>query len=384
MLADRIRMTLGKSRKLIDRAELNLVTRISSVTRGNGGRKLVRMDDGTLVTIAHESTGSLLYKSVNNGLTWDLLKNIGYDATDTAIVAKDSNIYVLYTYGYGTYMRAYSKEGILVNSTTIDSGQREVTRCSLALNKENNELHACWSSKNATHPDTFNIRYCRGNIRSDGTVSWDSLEPLTTINNSGVDGQTSSTIVLLNGNPIIIFNYDSASTNQYGIGGYLYNGTNWVLVSGSILGIYHAKDYRQSSPSACVDRDGVIHICWYGRNAEATVTTVMYKKSIDGGRKWSVPERVVPSGSATDRPSIAVNKKGEVFIALVRGGIYVDIYKRINETVWNREISYSFANYPRLIDDNNIEFVYPLTVFNTLEYNTNYKDSVVFTGKWHE
>lgn len=388
MLADRIRMTLGKSRKLIDRTEPNLVERISSVTRGNGGRKLVRRDDGTLITIIHNSTGSLLYKSVNNGLTWNLLRNIGYDAIDTAIVAKGDNIYVLYTYGYGVYMRVFSKEGTLVNSTTVDSGLQVVKECSLVWNNERNELHASWTSKNAKYPNNFNIRYCKGVVQSSGTVTWDNVEEVTGANETNYHYEYVSIIVDSNNHPLISTIYRENygySVRVIGKNGLLPASGSYVNYPWHLAIVFPYTRESKFNTCICTDNDGGIHLTWHGDSPEKTGYDVMYSKSIDGGRIWSVPKRVAPPDIInTSYPSIAVNKKGEVFIALTREARYVDIYKRINENTWNNEISYTYAWHPHLMDDNNIEFVYPLTICKTHTYNTTYENSVVFTGKWYE
>lgn len=389
MLADRIRMCIGKLRRLIDRTTPTIVVNQPFSTKGNGGRKLVRMDDGTLVTIVSQSTGSLLYKSVDNGLTWNLLKNIGYNATDTAIVAKGDNIYVVYTYGYGIFMRAYSKEGILVNSTTIDSGQLEVTRCSLALNKENNELHACWTSKNAKYPNNFNIRYCKGEVQSSGAIIWDNVEEVTSANELNYHFEYVSIIVDNNNYPLISIIYrEDYGYSVRAIGKYesLPSSGAYVNYPWNLAVVFPYTTKSKSDTCICIDKDGGIHLTWQDNTIEGQ-PRIRYSKSINNGRTWSTSITIESASTSYQRPSISVNSNNELFIGLTRGG-WIYMYKSTDYgNTWkivDEFVNIMYGDNIQLLADHTVNFNIPPNISMTGQFTPSYPSSVIFSGKWYE
>ena len=152
-------------------------------TSGNGGRKLVRLDNGWLVAVVLEGDYKLnLYKSVDNGLTWSIICNWQRTSSGLSVTGSlatfNNIVYLITNDDEGTHfsiinpviqnnVNIWSLRTIIVSSGNGNS--KGMT--SLAVNKEGTELHACWSGKNATFTNSFNIYYAKGTINGDGTVS---------------------------------------------------------------------------------------------------------------------------------------------------------------------------------------------------------------------
>lgn len=376
MLADRIRMiSMGKPKVLIDRSTPTVVINQPYSTEGNGGRKLVRLDNGWLNSVLKQPTGSLIYRSQDNASSWTMIRNIGYNANDLSVVSNNNNIYILYTYSTGVFMRVFNEDGDLIGSTTtVDTGQSALGNCSLDINKEGTELHACWASKNSTYPNSFNIRYCKGVINNNDTVTWGSVEQITTINYSTQIGYQNPTIVLSNNMPIILSQYSTNNSVSYSIPISYYNGSKWETINNRVTGL---NNYVQSNPSACVDKDGVIHVTWESKEGEYYY--IYYSKSANNGLTWSLKSTVYNTTSLLSVPSISVNYKNEVFVTM-QWTIGSLVYKTTDGTSWVRVGDLiSGASRPSTLDSNLLEFEFPLCIF---QHNL---DKVVnFIGKWYE
>lgn len=393
MLADRIRMSSYKSacsEKLIDRSNPTLVVNKDYSTSGNGGRKLVRLKNGWLVAGAVEGNTIKLFRSKDNGETWSLIGNVSSTKDPSfSLVSYNNTIYVLSKRYNGNFFVAIASVDVTTlsdnNSTFLPlleieykQKDKDIDTCSLSINSQGTELHACWSSKNETYLNSFNIRYCKGSINADGSVIWGNVEQVSIINDSGVDGYKNPSIIVIGDNPIIIHNYDSPSTDQCGIGGFRFDGTMWRMISGSIIGIYYGGSNKQSSPSACVDKDGVIHVSWQGAK-NSSEQQIFYSQSIDGGNTWSTT-REISSGEDTKKynPSITVNKNGQVFISF-HSTLGVQIRRQASNGNWAAIFNLYGNNqqHPSTLINNTLDFEFPLMIYES-------NDGIQFVGKWYQ
>lgn len=355
-------------------------------TSGNGGRKLVRLDNGSLVSATKNSTLFCLYKSTD-GTNWNLLKSLaGYtNANDISIQTDGVNIFVLLGVNNGALFTAvYRADGTTIqNLSSIDSSQTAIGNVSLAINEAKTELHATWASKNSTYQNSFNIRYAKGTINADGTVTWGAVEQRTTANTSGQDNSNPSITVTSNGNIIIAHKFQLRMMTL------VYNGTTWTDK------IIYDIGYQQDSPSAIFVpqsinglANGRIWVAWHGTDAtDTTVTNIHVAYSDDLGVTWAIMPKITSGNTYYhQQATITANKNNEVFIVW-DGTDATDVKKDI------RQIKYSSGSwgsisvisqgttgaklYASTLFDLSLNFSSPLFIYKDLQ-----NAKVGFYGTW--
>lgn len=314
-------------------------------TAGNGGRKLVRLSNGTLIAILKEPTNynMRIYKSTDEGANWSPFGKGAWSTLngngDYALVATGNTFVVIST--YATSMIRFEKfDGItekeLFVPGTIDSNQSAVGNVSLAIDPTNGHLHAAWASKNATYPNSFNIRYAKS---TDGGATWSAVTQMTNHNTATIN-RVSPCIVVVNSVPVILNTYQNNSF--YEIHARLPS-NNYVVYAGTT--------YVQSNPTAVVDKDGVIHVSWGGANASSpSISYIRYSKSTDGGVSWSTVETPNPSVSGT-LSSITVDRNNQLLIFGGFSATTAYLSKRGQNASWtNQQVSDVGNNLSTLYD----------------------------------
>ncbi|QXJ39601.1 hypothetical protein BV455_02967 [Parageobacillus caldoxylosilyticus] len=294
-------------------------------TSGNGGRKLVRLSNGWLVALVkrpNTSPYSYAYISKDNGATFPtsvaLTGSVG--ATDCAVVNKGTMVYTLTTdspFGKVTFVSFDATNSANKVYQDIDTGQSAVGNVSLAINSAGTELHAAWASKNSTYPNSFNIRYAKGTINADGSVTWGSVEQVTTYNTSGWDFRNPSIVVRTTNNPSILAESSTNNsivilTKEYTTKNY---NSSYVSSAWGSNAVYTGNAYSQSSPSACVAPNGRIWVAWHGADNTTGWANIRVAYSDDGGASWSPMVKLTDDTTDNNRyPTITANKNNEVFI----------------------------------------------------------------------
>lgn len=352
-------------------------------TSGNGGRKLVRTKNGDLYAVVKISTTSYsIYKYTVSGGTWALFVNQALsNLTDVALTTNGTNIYLIATYNSGNVAYySYNSSGTSLGTVVIDSSQTAVGNCSVAFSPTDNKLKAVWVSKNSTYSSSFNLRYAEGTIANDGSVSWGAVTQLTTYNNVGIDAKNPS-IVIRNGLPVILHDYTSG-VPAYNIHSYVYNGTTWTKYD-----VFPNSVYTQSSPSATVDGNGVIHAVWWGTDAtDSTQSNIRYSKSTDGGVTWSAMTKLT-SGNTYGQGSASITCDQNNNIYIYWEGITATSAGKTNirSIVYNgtwgiiTEVTNQSTNNMRYVSlcDNLRTFTSPLVI-----WQDNVTPSVKFSGTW--
>jgi hypothetical protein len=324
-------------------------------TSGNGGRKLVRLSNGWLVAGVYDPTNRTiyLYKSQDNGQTWSQLWYVdgSYVVSGFALASSGNTVHLLYT--VETLNRVYHVKIDALNPPNnytffdgimVDQNQNGFSGVSLAIAPDGT-LHAAWASKNSTYPSSFNIRYAKGTINGDGSVTWGSVEQ-STVTNSGTSNYQDPCIVIDNSNrPSIIIRY-IAGANTYilnlakHIGSSInpsHAGVGWGMQL-----IYSGGTYPQVSPCAVVDNAGVIHVVWHGLDStDSTIANIRYAKSPDGGTTWSSATKLT-SGNANGQsfPTITCDKNNKIYV-IWQGvdpsvnGTYPQIRKVVFDGAWS-------------------------------------------------
>lgn len=322
MLADRMRMSSG-GLKTFDVQDATVVNQPYS-TEGNGGRKLVRLDNGKLYAIlVTDDSNATVFESTDNGNTWTLFRELTSGIIIDASLATDGEyVFAIYTRDTRVY---FTNVTLGSSRTNVDTGTSSTLNCSVAINDSGTELHAAWSSRTSSYGLSFNIRYAKGTINSDGSVTWGGVTQVTTANHSS-EHFYSPSVSVIDGHPLILVEV---------------RGTAWTIAAGrrilaittkftnreinnlSVSGwgnrtVYNEPNhsYLQSSPSACVDKDGVIHVAWHGTDATDTLAgNVRYAKSLDGGITWSSMEKLTNGNAAhKNYPTITTSKNQGIFV----------------------------------------------------------------------
>lgn len=356
-------------------------------TSGNGSRKVVRLNNGTIMKVVKVSgVGFKMYKYDLTTFTEVWGAGVSITPIDIAIATNGTNVYGMYTYtNGGTILATYfvtDKNGTQIFGNTLDSSQTAVGNCSLTYSPTDNKLKGVWASKNATLPNSFNIRYAEGTINGDGSVTWGSVEQWSSANTSGYD-YTSPTIVINSiGFPVVTCAY--ANTVNRIIQCFYKNGSG---VQQSTVYLSSGTTYTQSSPSATVDGNGHIQVVWKGYDAtDTTRWNIRYSKSTDGGVTWSAMLKLT-SGNTYDQdfPSITYDQSNNLCVYFmgitasssgkqnIRSITYTGSWGSVVE-VTNQSTAHMM--YPSLCD-NVRTFTSPLVI-----WQDNVSPSVKFSGTW--
>ncbi len=293
-------------------------------TEGNGGRKLVRLENGWLVAGVWDGSSKQIkfYATEDNDQAWSQLCYISQASLGGfSLVSKATMVYIVSTATSATVSYFFKFDAVTVTNTSltvtaIDSGQSTFGDCSLAINREGTELHAAWSSKNSTYPDSFNIRYAKGIINSDGSVTWGAVGQVTKYNDGDV--RSPSLIVRHDGIPVILME----ARNSYIHFNYRVDGSWLTLNQGRGGIVYSGGTYAQSSPSAIFVPpeinglpQGRIWVTWLGRDSSMpTSPNVRVSYSDDGGVTWSSAEKLTNNDVNKSSPSITFDKNNKGYI----------------------------------------------------------------------
>jgi hypothetical protein len=366
-------------------------------TSGNGGRKLVRLSNGWLVAAVYDGTSVIyFYKSADNGSTWSQLCYIIHPTESyrsaPSLASKGTRVYVItnnntkiafLSFDATTVTNTDQQSNVITldNQSSISYGSH-----SLIINQAGTELHAAWASKNSTYPNSFNIRYAKGTINADGSVTWGVVEQVTTLNGSGYDLKNPTIVVGSDNYPTIIFEQKPPSSLYNYILANKKTSSGWNTTDfGRAVVVYDGGAYAQSSPSACVAPNGRIWVAWHGKDGtDSTVDNIRVSYSDDGGVTWSSMTKLTSGNLYYQQyPSITANKNNEVFI-VYRTNEPPDVmtsqlrYLKYSGGTWGsvQQVGSNLsANNTSTLYDINLDFSLPLIIYSN-------SSKVGFYGTW--
>ena len=376
---------------------INDSTVVASAYTTSASARPQRLSNGWIVT-AEMSTYYIYFQvSKDNGSTYNPLCNVMVGTIFSFSIASKGNIiyYILSDDNNRVvtgFFNATTISGSITTVTTIDPSQTAFNGCSLAIDSTGTYLHATWSSKNATYPNSFNIRYSMGTIAVDGSVSWETVVQVTNMMSGGYTTQN-PTIVVINNLPIILAEVAGGGLyirafKQTGFGNPPDSYSLWTYSN------VFASGYAQSSPSAIFVpqsinglANGRIWVAWHGLdNINVGVQHIRVSYSDDLGVTWSAMVKLTTGNSTNyNYPSLTCNKLNDVFI--VYNGVtssYVSCYlQKFSSSAWGGEfqitsaITGSSPCYASSLYDLTVNFSIPLFI-----YKNQQTSKVGFYGTW--
>jgi hypothetical protein len=379
-------------------------TVVSSAYTTSASARPQRLSNGWIVCAVYNGSNTILiYKSIDNGSTWSLLcqTSTWVASGGFAITSFGVNVYLLsintsFTYNAFWKFDATTVSGTINQTANIDTSQSSFgSGCSIAVDSNGN-LTASWASKNATYPNSFNIRSAKSTdsgttwTKQDGTAGVDQITLQNSAGNDSIspcvayDQQGYVHILAAYGGSVIL-HLTNRFTTKSGL-------TNVAADWGSNF-TYNGSGYIQSSPSATVQKYGTnagrIWVAWYGLDSTDNIyNDVRVSYSDDNGVTWSAMQKLT-SGNAYGQyyPSLSTNTEGKVFVLFIGfDSLVTDSYQNIRKIIFDGSSwgsvqtitnnTTSSAAYPSTCD-NYYNFEQPLTI-----WQDNQASAVKFYGKF--
>ena len=278
-------------------------------TSGNGGRKIVKLANGNIIAIAYRAatTTTYFYKSTDNGATFAQMCTCSGSSAGAAITSLGNTVYLLFNDSTHIYSLA-------VNTTTVadaDQNANKVTvdtqssiSANLSLTNDGTDPHAAWASKNATYPNSYNVRY---STSAAGGANWAAPTQLTTDNTVGTNN-TTPCIVISAGKPIIAFRWTDATNYKINC--------QYYTAAWNASTVKDGTTYMHASPCMVVESTNHILCFYYGGD----VTDPIYNnercsESTDGGATWGA-ETKLTSGNTYSQvyPSAGIALNDDIYL----------------------------------------------------------------------
>jgi hypothetical protein len=359
-------------------------------TMGNAGRKLIKLDDGTLVSVRYYLNNCKLFKSTDNGYTWSKLAEYNHGSSDNvsdiALETDGINIFCVSSSQSAVVFRVYDKSGSFTNNVTLYSGASNFLGLSMLYSRSDKKIYVVWSCKMTSLPNSNNIMQITGTIGSGGTVTWTTAINRSSSNVSGMDFCYPSVVVNSDNQPVIVCSYWSASNNYI---------LAFVGDSNITKTLFSSTSYRQDMPNALFVpssinglQKGRIYCAWNGTDAtETAAQNVRYSYSDDGGNTWNYGKVTTGNTVGSLFPTLTADKGGNVFMLYCNsgtaGGRMKVIMRKLVSGAWSAgetvaEITNANAYYPSALLDFSITIsTMPLFVFTELNTSIRFSGGAV-------
>jgi hypothetical protein len=345
-------------------------------TAGSGGsRKVLRFGNRLIVAAMDKNAKKWYVFYSDNGSPWNILTN-GTNAQsiqDVCIEKISDDKFVLF-HGWDNAGIAYividAFTGTWLFNGNVDSGQTAIGTISAIRNLMGAEIHLFWSSKNSTYSNSFNIRYSKGTINANGSITWSSPQQWTVNNTANVDAQNPCALVTPT-RVLCFYDFHNGSS--------LYQIRILICNSGLIPQadniVYSGAGYFQAYVTACRAPSGRLWIAWHGTDPiDSSYVNIRVSFSDDDASSWSAPIKVTKgSGFECARPSITATRYDDVFIVFdagwnSSGGISDIMYVYYKNGSWSNPIKLkdnttASAAHATTLIDNDIDFTVPLFAY---------------------
>jgi hypothetical protein len=294
-------------------------------TQGSNTRRIVQLTNGHNVVLLKDTTNKqfILYKSTDNGSTFNqiYISQQYTDLHDAALATNGTEIYVLVTFDTRyVYLQRISDSGFFIEEINIDSLTINAKACDIFYYPTDETLHLAWESKTATINTSFNIRYRKGTVNPDGTITFDSVSQVTTANASGV-GNYKPCVMVVNNTPVIVFEDDVGS--QVYIAAVKYT-TSW---SGKIY-IEGTSENNIFFSNAFFDELGNIYVLW--QRYDGNSFEIRFTKTSDLFQTWTTPVYLTSGTVNCQNASGTRGKDGKIYITYEENGTIKQIVSEDN------------------------------------------------------
>lgn len=378
-------------------------TSISSLqltAKGNGGRKSVRLDNGTLITTVLNGDKLYIMKSVNDGATWSTLDSASVGVQDVAIATDGTYFWVARTLSRAIWVAVWTEDE-WIGEIEVDSGYTSLAGISLVANKSKTEVHLAVSATTSAYK-YHNIYYVKGYVtKGTGWINWDIPQQWTKENSSNTKALFPSVEVDKDDNPVIAcFSWTEFSSGVYprytmqalsrrktGFGQGVRYSTQYstIYATGSNTELQYSPNMLFVPPEITGTPNGRLWVTWTGDKSESTTRHLWVNYSDNGGSTWGEPTKLYTAGSdkGADNPVLTASKDGKVSIIYsqqtAKNTYNVGRFDFV-EGAWVEASPINTSNievesYPTAIVDFNISYDVPLVV-NTEQNGT------FFTGAW--
>jgi hypothetical protein len=386
-------------------------TVVASAYATSASARPQRLSNGWLIASEFDATNKIIYlhKSINNGVSWTQLcfiQNATQVQSSFSLTFKGTDVYLLCVPNNNVNVWFYKIDAVNVTninifanySSSVESvAQTAVGNMDITINEAKTELHATWASKNSTYVNSFNIRYAKGTIATDGSVTWGAVEQITDRNTAGSDHLTPSIVIDSNNKVSILSTYNGmyvlciSQNNTPAVTFSVKSGSGF---GASVLHNSTLSSYAQSFPSAIFVPQSVnglvngrIWAAWHGSDAtnQSPYNHIRVSYSDDGGVTWSAMEKLTSGVNINAYPSITINKSNKIFIVFDAQTTSNWGVKQISfdGTSWSsvseiaNNVSSGAGSLPSALHDANLNFTNPLFIYKS---STNAK--VGFYGTW--
>lgn len=385
-----VQLILGNSAKVtVDHSNPVSVAGSPYTTSANARPQV--LSNGWIIATVYDSTSQQFrfFVSKDNGSSYQQLcyKNTAASASpEISVCSYGTKIFALHTVRTGIngvsciLFDAATVANTEVPYVTIET-QTAVGQGGYITVDSTGTLHAAWSSKNSSYPNSLNIRYSKS---ADGGVTWTAPTQVTTENNSAAN-YSNPCIVTKNNKPAIIFVQDSVGLMRIWCN--MFNGVAWNNSDsvGRGVQVHNGGAYVQFSPSATVTSNGAIHVVWHGLDSTDNAEyNIRYSKSTDGGVTWSTMTKLTTGNTWSQyNPCISADSSDRLYVVWRGRTVSSTSYSQVHTVkydgiAWSTRLALTSATNDQFnpsICDNYKNFVEPLTI-----YQDNQASSVKFRG----
>lgn len=350
------------TRQYIDKSTPATIVASNYVTQQN--MRPQRLQNGWIIFAAYKNTattGVYFYKwqvpFADGAATQLCFINTTDGFNAGSMSSYGNNIYFVWSTG-GTNFYNVNFDATTVSNTdrystrvTVDT-QTNCLGASIAVDATG-VLHTAWTSKNATYPNSFNVRYSK----STSGTTWDIPTQITVYNGAADNNANPCIAIMSNNNPIILF--QNAQSGARYIMSHSYSGSAWL----SQVIVFNAGGaFDQISPIVVVSNDGHIHIAWYGFDSTYTLQeNIFYSESTNNGASWTAKTYITTGNTIENiEPTITVDRQNNVYIVYNRGYI---AYKKFDGTAWGAETQLTTTGASPSTCSNYLDYIKPMTVY---------------------
>jgi len=378
----------------------------SALDLSGSKKKFVILSNGWFVIAAIESGVGVVFEvSKDRGTSWSVLCRVNFASYNAvAMISTGTRVIAVSSYASGAFAWNFDATTIQMGTdmqtdtatyrTVLDSAQTASSGLDIDINQTGTAVTSAWSSKNATLPNSFNVRSVKGTIAANGTIAWTKqdgtagVDQVSTINTATYDHTNPSVVYNDDGKPVIVC--QGLEGGAYYIRCYRYT-TTWSTAGSIHTGSSHAQSnpciIRESASSPHPNR---LWCFWQGRNATYNKDTLFGKYSDDRGSSWNngngATEVILGESNIHQSVSPTCDASGNVYVMFIRrDGSSIDQLAKIvfNGTSWgtvsmqtSQSGNQSFAS--SLYDPSfTILFSDPLTI-----WRDSTASAVKFRGTW--